>query len=109
MENYIMKHDFAILIYKEEDMIEYNAAIKALTATKKTKRMGQSARRKNQQGLQNTIDISRERLGDHNGKRQRKGRIYNRSAKLPDKEIKIRAAAVAARQLKQPRSARGRL
>ncbi|WP_368282011.1 hypothetical protein [Coprococcus comes] len=35
MENYIMKHDFAILIYKEEDMIEYNAAIKALTATKK--------------------------------------------------------------------------
>ncbi len=34
MENYIMKHDFAILIYKEEDMIEYNAAIKALTATK---------------------------------------------------------------------------
>lgn len=35
MENHIKKRDYAILIYAKEDRENYNAAIKALTETKK--------------------------------------------------------------------------
>ena len=35
MENFIRIHDYSILIYKEDDSEKYNAAIKALTETKK--------------------------------------------------------------------------
>lgn len=36
MENYIAKRDYQILIYAKEDREKYNAAIKALTETKKS-------------------------------------------------------------------------
>lgn len=35
MEDYIKARDYKILIYKKEDSDKYNAAIKALTETKK--------------------------------------------------------------------------
>lgn len=35
MENFIKKRDYKILIYAKEDIDKYNAAIKALTVTKK--------------------------------------------------------------------------
>lgn len=35
MENFIKEHDYTILIYSKEDADKYNAAIKALTETKK--------------------------------------------------------------------------
>lgn len=35
MENFIRKHDYSILIYKEDDREKYNVVIKALTETKK--------------------------------------------------------------------------
>lgn len=35
MENFIKEHDYTILVYSKEDAEKYNAAIKALTETKK--------------------------------------------------------------------------
>ena len=35
MENFIRKHDYSILIYKEEDRKKYDAVIKTLNETKK--------------------------------------------------------------------------
>lgn len=35
MENFMKEHDYTILIYSKDDVDKYNAAIKALTETKK--------------------------------------------------------------------------